>query len=62
MSVKEVSLCMCRNKTVEDSFIRAEAEKMMGCKFGDMSPQQRLLASEMISAFGLSYFKGCCDL
>ncbi|MBO7731008.1 MAG: hypothetical protein J6S67_00595 [Methanobrevibacter sp.] len=62
MSVKSIALCMCRNRTVEDAFIRAEAEKMMGCKFEEMTPQQRLLATEMICAFGLSYFKGCCDL
>ena len=60
MSVKSIALCMCRNKTVEDAFIRAEAEKMMGCKFDCMTQQQRLLAAEMICAFGLHFFKGAC--
>lgn len=34
-----------------NSMERKEAEKMMGCSFERMTPQQRVLAAQMITAF-----------
>lgn len=51
MTTKEAAIKMTSNKTVEEIFIRAEAEKMMNCKFEKMTPAQRVLAAQMISAF-----------
>lgn len=34
-----------------NSIERKEAEKMMGCTFLEMTPQQRVLAAQMIAAF-----------
>jgi len=35
----------------ENSAERKEAEKMMGCKFEDMSKEQRALAAILLAAF-----------
>ena len=59
MDTKQVALSMYRNKTVSDCFVRAEAEKMMGCKFEDMTKEQRVLSAQCISALGLYYYQDC---
>lgn len=44
---KEVATRMMSKNSPE----RKEAEKIMGCKFEEMSQEQRLLAAQVISAF-----------
>lgn len=45
-TAKEIAWAM-----MKDTPERKEAEKMMGRKFEDMSPEQRVLAAEILSAF-----------
>lgn len=47
MEVKEVAQNMMKSNSRE----RREAEKIMGRKFEDMTPEQRTLAAECIAAF-----------
>lgn len=46
MSTKEMALKMMR-----DGAERKEAEKLMGKKFGDMRPEERVLAAAVLAAF-----------
>lgn len=48
---KEAAVMMARYRTVTDAFARGEAEKMFGCKFDNMTKEQRVLAAEVVSAF-----------
>ena len=45
---QEIALAMFTNPEGAE---RREAEKMMGTKFEDMKPEQRLLAAIMLAAF-----------
>lgn len=42
---------MAREMMKPNSSARKEAEKMMGCKFEEMTPAQRVLAARMLDAF-----------
>lgn len=47
MTIKEAAMNIYANKPGW----KEEAEKMMGCKFDDMAPDQRLLAAALLAAF-----------
>ena len=48
MTVKETAIKLLDCTSEE----RYNAEKMMGCKFRDMTPSQRLLTAQCIAALG----------
>lgn len=49
MTVKEIAVKMLE----QDSNERKIAEKMIGVKFENMTPEQRVLAAECIAAFNI---------
>lgn len=51
LDVKKVAENMVRNRTLFEIELRAEAEKMMGCKFEQMTQEQRVLVAEVLAAF-----------
>lgn len=51
---KATALKMMKRNSPE----RKEAEKMMGCKFEDMSKEQRVLAAICLAAFNGSWNRG----
>jgi len=53
IKTKEIALRMVR----KDSTERKEAEIMMGVKFEEMTKPQRLLAAQVLAAFGEVYNK-----
>ena len=46
-TARDISIEMMNNNSPE----RKEAEKMMGKNFEDMTPEQRVLAAEVLAAF-----------